>query len=43
MLFFLLLMLFRSIYHQVSHQADKFDLLAIQLTNNFGKLHVICG
>ena len=31
MLFFLLLMLLRSICHQVSNQADKFDLLAIIL------------
>jgi len=29
MLFFLLLMLFRSICQQVSHKADKFELLAI--------------
>jgi len=29
MLFLLLLMLLRSICHQVSNQADKFDLLAI--------------
>jgi len=31
MLFFLLLMLFRSICHQVSNQADKLALLAIIL------------
>jgi len=29
MLFFLLLMLLRSICHQVSNQADEFDLLVI--------------
>jgi len=28
-MFFLLLVLLRSICHRVSHQADKFDLLAI--------------
>jgi len=31
LLFFLLLILLRSICHQVSNQADKFDLLAIIL------------
>jgi len=42
MLFFLLLMLLRSICHQVSNQADKFDLLAIifLLSRRFAHLYL---